>query len=75
MEKYEGQIWPGKPYPLGAHYDGKGVNFALFSEHATGVKLCLFHSQDDIEEYTQIYVNEVTDYIWHVYLPDIKPGQ
>ncbi|NBC83742.1 MAG: glycogen debranching protein GlgX [Bacteroidetes bacterium] len=75
MEKYQGRIWPGKPYPLGATWDGKGVNFALFSEYATGVKLCFFHSQDDKEEYTQIEMGEVTDYVWHVYLPDVKPGQ
>jgi len=75
MEKYKGRIWPGKPYPLGATWDGNGVNFALFSEHATGVKLCLFHNPDDNEEYTQVEFTEVTDYVWHAYLPDIKPGQ
>lgn len=75
MENYKGRIWPGEPYPLGANYDGEGVNFALFSEHATGVKLCFFHSPDDTEEYTQISLTEVTDHIWHVYLPDVKPGQ
>ena len=75
MENYKGRIWPGRPYPLGAKYDGMGVNFALFSENATGVKLCFFHSSDDNEEYTQINLTEVTDHIWHVYLPDIRPGQ
>ena len=40
-------VWPGKPYPLGATWDGQGVNFALFSQHATGVELCLFDSADD----------------------------
>jgi isoamylase len=75
MEKYIGKIWPGKPYPLGANYDGNGVNFALFSEHATAVKLCLFHTPEDKEEYTQINLTEVTDFNWHIYLPGIKPGQ
>ena len=75
MENYKGRIWPGEPYPLGANYDGQGVNFALFSEHATGVKLCFFYSPDDTEEYTQISLTEYTDHIWHIYLPDIKPGQ
>jgi isoamylase len=75
MEKYAGQVWPGRPYPLGATYDGKGVNFAVFSEHATGVKLCLFHSCEDTKEYTQVSLTEVTDHIWHIYLPGIEPGQ
>jgi len=72
---YEGQILPGKPYPLGATYDGNGVNFALFSENATGVTLCLFNHPDDPHEYTHVDFEEVTDYVWHAYLPDIKPGQ
>ncbi len=75
MEKYKGRIWPGKPYPLGANYDGKGVNFAIFSEHATAVRLCLFHTPGDKEEYTQINFTEVTGYNWHIYLPGLKPGQ
>ena len=75
MENYSGPVWPGKPYPLGAHYDGKGVNFAIFSEHAESVMLCLFHSPEDEKEYARIDLNEVTDYNWHVYLPGIKPGQ
>jgi glycogen operon protein len=75
MEKYKGPILPGKPYSLGANWDGKGVNFAIFSEHAAAVKLCLFHSPEDKEEYTQIALTEVTGYIWHIYLPGINPGQ
>lgn len=75
MEKYNGEVWPGKPYPLGANYDGNGVNFALFSEHAKGVKLCLFNHPDDEKEFTRINMTEVTDYVWHAYLPGIKPGQ
>lgn len=75
MEKYTGKILPGKPYPLGANYDGKGVNFALFSENAAAVKLCLFHSPDDVAEYVQINLTEVTGFVWHAYVPGIKPGQ
>ncbi|WP_017733479.1 glycogen debranching protein GlgX [Nafulsella turpanensis] len=69
------QIWPGKPYPLGATYDGKGVNFALFSEYATKVHLCLFSSDADEEQQACIRINEQTDHVWHVYIPGIKPGQ
>ncbi len=72
---YEGKVLPGRPYPLGTTYDGKGVNFAIFSENATGVKLCLFHHPDDTHEYTQVDFTEVTDYVWHAYLIGIKPGQ
>jgi len=61
---------PGSPHPLGATWDGSGVNFALFSENATGVELCLF---DDGRE-TQIPVREQTDQVWHVYLPEARPG-
>ncbi len=75
MKKYDGRIWPGKPYPLGSNWNGKGVNFALFSENATSVKLCLFENPEDKEEYTQIDIAEVTDHVWHVFLPDLKPGQ
>ena len=69
------EVWPGKPYPLGATYDGQGVNFALFSEHATAVHLCLFHTPDDDHEYVCITVREQTDHVWHLYLPGIRPGQ
>ena len=72
---YQGKVLPGKPYPLGATYDGKGVNFALFSENATGVRLCLFKHPGDLQEYMHIDFYEVTDYVWHAYLPDIQPGQ
>ena len=69
------EIWPGKPYPLGATYDGKGVNFALSSEYATAVHLCLFHTPDDDHEYVCIQMREQTDHVWHAYLPGIQPGQ
>jgi glycogen operon protein len=75
MKKYQGVVLPGKPYPLGATYDGRGVNFALFSENATGVKLCLFQHPEDQLETEQVDMDEVTDYVWHAYLPGIQPGQ
>ncbi len=67
--------WPGKPYPLGANWDGKGVNFALFSENATAVSLCLFDSSAPDSVVTTIELTEQTDYVWHVYLPGVRPGQ
>jgi isoamylase len=63
---------PGVPYPLGATFDGSGVNFALFSENATGVELCLF-APDGRE--TRVPVTEYDDHVWHVYLPEVRPGQ
>ena len=61
---------PGRPSPLGATWDGSGVNFALFSENAQGVELCLF---DDGRE-TRVPVTEQTEHVWHVYLPEARPG-
>jgi len=69
------RVWRGAPYPLGATWDGAGVNFALFSEHATGVQLCLFDSADARSERICIALTERTDFIWHAYLPDVAPGQ
>ncbi len=66
---------PGKPYPLGATWDGQGVNFALFSENATGVELCLFDAPDAEAERFRIRLSEQTDYIWHIHLPGVQPGQ
>jgi isoamylase len=68
-------IWPGQPYPLGATWDGAGVNFALFSENATRVELCLFDSPDENQEVDRIPLPEQTNHVWHVYLPDARPGQ
>src|ERR1043166_9364584 len=65
----------GQPNPLGATWMGNGVNFAIFSEHATGVELCLFDSVEATEENVRIPVNERTDQVWHVFLPDARPGQ
>jgi isoamylase len=69
------QVWPGKPYPLGATWDGRGVNFALYSENAEKVELCLFDSPDDKMESIRIPLPDHTDMIWHVYLPEVRPGQ
>jgi glycogen operon protein len=66
---------PGAPYPLGATWDGGGVNFALFSENATGVELCLFAGDTGHEETARIPVREQTDLVWHVYVPGLRPGQ
>jgi glycogen operon protein len=65
---------PGLPYPLGATWDGAGVNFALFSENATGVELCLFDPEGH-RETARIRLTEQTDQVWHVYLPEARPGQ
>jgi isoamylase len=64
--------WPGRPYPLGASYDGGGTNFSLFSEAAEGVELCLFDA-DGGER--RIRVEEIDGFCWHAYLPGIGPGQ
>ena len=68
-------VWPGLPYPLGASFDGHGVNFALFSEHATGVDLCLFDSPDATTETHRIPLPEKSDQVWHGYIPHLTPGQ
>ena len=69
------KTWLGYPYPLGATWLGNGVNFALFSEHATSVDLCLFDSIEAPEENVRIPVTEHTDQVWHVFLPEAQPGQ
>ncbi len=69
------KIWPGKPSPLGATWDGAGVNFALFSENATGVDLCLYGSAEGQHEVARIPLRECTAQVWHVYLPEVRPGQ
>ncbi|MBY0512669.1 MAG: glycogen debranching protein GlgX [Gemmataceae bacterium] len=69
------RVWPGRPYPLGATWDGAGVNFALFSEHATRAELCLFDHPDAPAEAQRIELAERTDQVFHAYLPDVLPGQ
>jgi isoamylase len=66
------QIWPGKPYPLGATFDGSGTNFSVFSDLAERVELCLF---DDHNHETRIDLSESTALCWHGYLPNVRPGQ
>ncbi len=68
------KVWPGKPYPLGATWDGSGVNFALFSENATGVELCLYKGKQGRYERARIRMTEHTDQVWHCYLPHARPG-
>jgi glycogen operon protein len=72
------RIWPGTPYPLGATWDGWGTNFALFSEVAERVELCLFDSPEDGDgrlEETRVELTEVDGFVWHGYIPGISPGQ
>jgi glycogen operon protein len=69
------RVWPGKPYPLGATWDGEGVNFALFTENATAVELCLFDGPETGKESHRIRLEEQTDLVWHVYIPGLWPGQ
>jgi glycogen operon protein len=65
-------VWPGRPFPLGATWDGRGTNFSLFSEHAEAVELCLF-ADDGSEQ--RVPVHQRTALNWHCYLPDVGPGQ
>ena len=64
--------WPGRPFPLGPVWDGRGTNFSLFSENAERVELCLF---DDDDRETRHEVTERTAFNWHCYLPGVGPGQ
>jgi isoamylase len=66
-------LWPGRPYPMGATWDGLGVNFALFSECAERVELCLFDTSGR-HEIKRLALREQTDYVWHGYLPQARPG-
>jgi glycogen operon protein len=74
MSKTSTVVWPGRPYPQGANWDGEGVNFALFSEHAEKVELCLFDRGGE-RELERIRLREQTDQVWHCYLPEAGPGQ
>jgi glycogen operon protein len=66
-------VWPGRPYPRGATWDGEGVNFSLFSQHAEKVELCLFDARGR-REVQRIALTEHTDQEWHCYLPEARPG-
>lgn len=68
-------VWRGRPYPLGATWDGLGTNFALYSEHAEGVELLLFDHPDQPEPSRTVELSERTGPVWHVYLPGVRPGQ
>ncbi len=70
----ERRCLPGKPYPLGATWDGTGVNFALYSEHAGKVELCLYDNRSR-RETERIQVAEQTAFVWHCYVPGLQPGQ
>ena len=65
-------VWPGRPYPLGATFDGVGTNFSVFSEVAEKIELCLF---DEGGKETRVVLPEVIGFCWHAYLPDLEPGQ
>jgi len=69
------RVWQGRPCPLGATWDGNGVNFAIFSEHAEAVELCLFDHADATSASSTIRLTERKDMVWHCYLPDVRPGQ
>ncbi len=66
-------VWPGQPYPRGATWDGQGVNFALFTQHAHKVELCLF-DESGRRELQRIELRDRTDDVWHCYLPEARPG-
>jgi glycogen operon protein len=74
MPNNDYRVWPGLPYPLGAKWDGSGVNFALFSAHAEKVEVCLFDAPGG-REVARIALPENTHEVWHGYLPDVRPGQ
>ncbi|HEX3868446.1 MAG TPA: hypothetical protein VHV78_16900, partial [Gemmatimonadaceae bacterium] len=76
------RVWPGQPYPLGATWDSQpsdggigGVNFAIFSDNAIGVELCLFDAPDAGIATDTIRLRDCTDHVWHCFLPDARPGQ
>ncbi|HEX8696541.1 MAG TPA: glycogen debranching protein GlgX [Longimicrobium sp.] len=66
--------WPGKPYPLGAHWDGHGTNFAVYSERAYEVELCIYDRPDDHEPSRTFRLRERTAFVWHGYVPGLGPG-
>jgi isoamylase len=68
-------VYPGVSYPLGATWDGEGVNFALYAENATAVELCLFEGKNATRESQRIQIKERSHHIWHCYLPEARPGQ
>lgn len=69
------RVWPGRPSPLGATWDGRGVNFAVMSANAAGVELVLFDTPDSTMEAICVPIRTRTDTVWHAYLPEVRPGQ
>jgi len=69
------RVWPGQPYPLGATWTGLGVNFAIFSAHATKVEICFFDATYALRPSACVPLPENTDMVWHGYFPDVRPGQ
>jgi isoamylase len=69
------RVWKGAAHPLGATWTAEGVNFSIYSENCTGVDLCLFEGPDSEHEAVRVRMTECTDGIWHLFLPDIRPGQ
>jgi glycogen operon protein len=67
-------VWPGVPYPLGATWDGQGVNFAVYSENATGVQVCLYEADRPMTEVARLALTDVTHNVFHGYVPGLKPG-
>jgi isoamylase len=74
MARRASRVRPGLPFPLGATWDGAGVNFAVWSEHATAVELCLFDSDDGARETQRLTLAERTDQVWHAHVADLAPG-
>src|ERR1700759_2747004 len=68
------QLWPGRPYPRGATFDGGGVNFAVFSRVATRIEVCLFDPKDPLKEIERFDLLEATGHTWHSYIPGLQPG-
>ena len=69
------RVWRGRPHPLGATWDGRGVNVAVFSDNATRIDLCLFDSADATAESQRVTLPATTGRVWHGYFPDLRPGQ
>ena len=74
MKKTGLAVWPGSPHPLGATWDGEGVNFAIFSQHAEKVEVCFFDDKGR-RETARVALPEQTDLVWHGYLPEVRPGR
>ncbi len=69
------RVYPGNPYPLGATWDGGGVNFSFYAENAIGLELCLFDHANQELEAAKVRITERSHHVWHAYLPGIEPGQ